>query len=66
MNSIKKETFKQLNRMKPGTRFQSDEFSKYMQRVTGEYHQVGTYLRYLREYRMMTGRKIKNVDKKNK
>ena len=63
MLNAREETFKALNRLKEGARFTSDVFAERMNTRLGKKHHVDTYLRYLRAYRTITGRKVINIDK---
>jgi len=59
----KQAVFEVLGAYVPGDRFSSYDLYYKVKIKTGEIHHIGTYLRYLREYRRKTGRIIRNANK---
>ncbi len=63
MKSSKQTTFDILDGYKPGYRFKGIDLMFQVQFETGKIHYPDSMLRYMREYRQRTGRKIENVNK---
>lgn len=61
--NAKKWTFDFLDTLEPGNKFTSIALMQLCLQKTGEMHLPSTYLRYMREYRNVTGRDIPCIAK---
>jgi len=61
--TAKEITFAILNKLKKGTQFTGYQLMKWVRERGGGLHYPDTILRYMREYRQATGRRVLNVDK---
>jgi len=62
--NAKELTFQLLNDCRPGATFTGYGLMTEVNRMCGEHHYPDTYLRYMREYRLKTGRQIENINRR--